>query len=132
MPKIKKSMRGPNQKSKVEKSKVETKFFCFHQNNSGGSWKKGMPMYLIVEAVDAEDANRRAENAGAYFNGCDDGRDCSCCGDRWYAKWRDDEGTDEPCVYDKPFREYAASSDAKTWQHLATRVVYMDGRVEEA
>ena len=66
----------------------KTKFYSFDQNNSGGSFqnseKEGISEYVIIEALNAEDANARAEGIGLYFNGCDDGIDCDCCGDRWY------------------------------------------------
>jgi hypothetical protein len=37
-----------------------------------------------IEAESAEHADEKAAEIGIYFNGCDDGRDCPCCGDRWY------------------------------------------------
>jgi hypothetical protein len=71
----------------MEKTKT-TKFYSFNQNNSGGSFsnsdKEGISEYVIIEALNAENANNKAEELGIYFNGCDDGRDCDCCGDRWY------------------------------------------------
>ena len=39
---------------------------------------------MIIEAVDQDAATDKAESLGIYFNGCDDGIDCDCCGDRWY------------------------------------------------
>ncbi|MEV5407168.1 hypothetical protein AB0L20_32150, partial [Streptomyces albidoflavus] len=38
-------------------------------------------------------ANSRALGLGIYFNGCVDGRDCRCCGDRWNAVHEDDGET---------------------------------------
>lgn len=60
-------------------------FFTYRQNNSGGSFirDESVDIYVIIEAVDYEDADRRAENVGIYFDGCADGSDCECCGDRW-------------------------------------------------
>lgn len=73
-------------------------FFTYNQNNSGGSFDGAH--YIIIEADSAQSANKFAENyTPIYFNGCDSGRDCSCCGDRWYAAWRDDEGTKKPEIY---------------------------------
>lgn len=62
------------------------KWFKFHQNNSGGSCieDENVAKYVYIEAVSAADANSRAENIGIYFGGTYDGRDCRCCGDRWY------------------------------------------------
>lgn len=63
------------------------KFFDFSQNNSGGSFvfdeQRGITHFVIVEAMDADHANSVAENIGLYFNGCESGNDCDCCGDRW-------------------------------------------------
>lgn len=44
----------------------------------------------------------RAIYIGIYFNGCDTGADCTCCGDRWYAQGDDADGTDTPLIYDEP------------------------------
>ena len=77
------------------------KFYTFSQNNSGGFFT-GPAEYVIIEAQDAQDANRRAEEAGLYFNGCESGSDCPCCGDRWSEQWSDDYGDAEPMIYGKP------------------------------
>lgn len=83
---------------------IETKFYTFHQNNSGGVFE-GPARNVIVEATSPEEANRIAQNHDVYFDGCDKGWDCSCCGDRWYPQWSCDEGTDVPCHYDEPLTE---------------------------
>lgn len=84
---------------------VQTKFFEFHQNNSGGSFdiddERGIGVNVWIEALNAADANDRAERLGIYFNGCSDGRDCDCCGDRWSAQWSDDRGSDKPDLDEK-------------------------------
>ena len=59
---------------------VETKWYRFRQNNSGGSFRKPA-VTVYVEAIDAAQANARAEDLDIYFGGAGD---CSCCGDRWY------------------------------------------------
>lgn len=78
------------------------KFFHYSQNNSGGGFdtdaKTGLGVHMVIEARNADDANTRAEGLGMYFNGCDDGRDCECCGDRWYPKGSGD-GDDKPMIY---------------------------------
>lgn len=75
-----------------------TKWFEFRQNNSGGSFDhdpvRGIGLSVYVEADDAKHANYRAERIGLYFNGCDSGSDCECCGDRWSECWPDEEGSD--------------------------------------
>jgi hypothetical protein len=78
---------------------VHTKFFRFRQNNSGGFFKKddaaGIGVSVYIEALNADDANHRAERAGIYFEGCATGEDCRCCGDRWMKAY-DDEGEEKP------------------------------------
>jgi len=65
---------------------MKTKFYEFSQNNSGGSFDvdKDVCHRLFIEATNAEQANGIAQNLGVYFDGCDSGMDCDCCGDRWY------------------------------------------------
>lgn len=100
-------------------------FFTYDQNNSGGIFKedknRGIGETVVIEADSAEHANDRAENIGLYFNGCDEGLDCSCCGDRWYRAWKD-EGTEEPEKYGKPV--------TGGWG-ISSFIHYADGRIEE-
>ena len=77
------------------------KFFHFHQNNSFGLFK-GPANHVVVEAENASDANDRAQTVGVYFDGCDDGLDCLCCGNRWSRQWSDATGDDVPMVYGSP------------------------------
>lgn len=83
-------------------------FYEYHQNNSGGSFDfdadRGISQYVIVEAKDAESADSRAMGIGLYFDGCDVGMDCDCCGDRWSRAWG--EGSEYPEVYGTPVPEY--------------------------
>ena len=61
-------------------------FYTFRQNNSGGKFEvnDSVKHYVIIEADSAEEANDIAsKNTDIYFNGCDNGIDCPCCGDRW-------------------------------------------------
>lgn len=66
-------------------------FYEFRQNNSGGFWREP-GMSVIIEANSSEEANVIAETKGLYFNGCEEGLDCDCCGDRWYRAWSDKDG----------------------------------------
>ena len=63
-------------------------FYCFIQNNSGGHFDydkvQGISHYVVIEGDSVEDIENKAENIGIYFDGCDKGFDCLCCGDRWY------------------------------------------------
>jgi hypothetical protein len=99
-------------------------FYTFNQNNSGGSFdhdpNAGIGYCVCVEAANETDANQRAEQIGLYFNGCDSGMDCDCCGDRWYEQWRE-EGDETPTLYGKPL--------TGGWG-LPSYIHYLDGRVE--
>lgn len=71
----------------MPKREVTTHYYEFRQNNSGGRWDNdpgnGIGFMVWIEAMSPSHANERAESIGIYFDGCDRGRDCSCCGDRW-------------------------------------------------
>lgn len=77
---------------------IPLRFFHFSQNNSGGSFvvdtEAGIAQEVVIQATSPQEANAKAEAIGLYFNGCDAGIDCNCCGDRWYPKWDDDKGTE--------------------------------------
>jgi hypothetical protein len=76
------------------------KFFEFNQNNSGGSFDCDDKLChrLLIEADNVDEAVDIAEGFGVYFNGCDRGMDCECCGDRWYRPW-DDDAKEFPLAY---------------------------------
>jgi hypothetical protein len=71
------------------------KWYTYRQNNSGGHFYGYR--YVIVQAESAEKADLIAQCHDVYFDGCEKGIDCSCCGDRWYHQW--EEGTDKPSIY---------------------------------
>ena len=96
-----------------KKSKVTTKFFTFNQNNSGGVFD-GPAMYVIVEAINAKHADQVAEQYGVYFNGCESGTDCHCCGDRWSRTW-DEKGDDVPTIYGKAVEASKVDSLRASW-----------------
>jgi hypothetical protein len=112
---------------------VSTKFYHFSQNNSGGSFhfdeQRGITHNVIVEANDYRHANQLAEDIGIYFDGCDSGQDCSCCGDRWYSQWGETDGKDVPSIYGEPV-ESQVSSIAWMPPGKETVVHYLDGRKE--
>lgn len=111
-------------------------FFTYNQNNSGGRFhydnKQGISHYVIIEAPDADTANNIARKIGLYFDGCDNGRDCDCCGDRWCEAWG--KGDDVPSVYGEPVekfiqRNYHRWSDFdKAKGHIVLH--YADGSVK--
>ena len=84
-------------------------FYMYNQNNSGGDFITNDKVchFVIVEAEYAENADIFAEDIGIYFDGCDDGRDCPCCGDRWSPAW---ESLDEPRIYSFNPEDYDVSN----------------------
>lgn len=98
------------------------KFYLYDQNNSGGSFVRDdtVTIEVLVEAPSAERADAIAETIGIYFDGCDNGRDCDCCGDRWSRAGehrvveRDKIEQEDPIVY-------SASSwvdQGQAWRHI--------------
>jgi hypothetical protein len=77
-------------------------FYHFGQNNSGGSFdfdkEAGVTHHVVVEGDTIEDVVKRARDIGIYFDGCDAGIDCNCCGDRWHEPYREELDAD-PLVY---------------------------------
>ena len=60
----------------------ENKFYEFNQNNSGGSFTVNDKLChrVVIEAKDTIEANEIAQNLGIYFNGVEEGFDCSWVG----------------------------------------------------
>lgn len=75
------------------------RYFHFSQNNSGGSFdiNEELAHHVIIQAHSASEANRLAKDVGIYFDGCESGADCDCCGDRWSEVW--DKGDETPLIY---------------------------------
>lgn len=97
-------------------------FYSYYQNNSGGrlieNADKGIGHLVIVEAYSADDADRRAEQIGLYF----DGRgDCNCCGDRWSNAW---DYQKVPSYNDTPVEELDPF-------YFPVYVHYLDGSIVE-
>jgi hypothetical protein len=111
-----------------KKQNPTNKYYFFSQNNSGGRFiverKSGIAEYVIIEAQNVENANRRAQDIGLYFDGCRAGRDCHCCGDRWSSLW-EEKGNDEPMIYDTPVNEYKP-----TFSRSSAAIHYMDGTIK--
>ena len=107
-------------------------FFTFGQNNSGGGFDynetSGISHFVIVEADSAKEAIASAEEIGLYFDG--EG-DSPCWGDRWSDYMDDEDGTEEPTIYDKPVSEYFNTSYAMKWINgYEAFVHYQDGNIE--
>lgn len=119
---------------------MENKFYIFDQNNSGGSFKTDDKLCctLFIEANSSKKANYIARQMGVYFDGCDAGLDCSCCGDRW-SKRDDGDSKTYPLVYserdritfDGPEQHAQYLSDGFSWTKPDARIFYADGRVVE-
>lgn len=71
---------------------MKTQFYEISQNNSGGSFVTDDKLChrLFIEAESSDEATSIAEDLGCYWDGCDTGSDCPCCGDRWYRPWSSD------------------------------------------
>lgn len=116
-------------------------FYCFVQNNSGGSFdadtERGISHYVIIEAHSATVANKLAEAIGLYFDGCRNGRDCSCCGDRW-SEVCEQDATVHPEVYGRRVGEPPDPEDHRFPSLFAhsnpdtkdTFVHYLDGSIK--
>lgn len=76
--------------------------YAFYQNNSGGEYSKNPALAptLIIEAATESEAENKAFALGVYYNGVRDGRDCSCCGDRWTSPYElSVEDLEDTCQY---------------------------------
>lgn len=109
------------------------KWFEFTQNNSYGRFLVDDKVChrLLIEAESFNDAVKKAEELGCYWDGVDEGIDCPCCGDRWN-KW-----DDEPINLDTlqklySIEEYAQYlADTYGWTTPDIRIYYNNGSVKE-
>jgi hypothetical protein len=81
-----KAVKAKYKAPKIKVKETTGKFYEFNQNNSGGEFVVDGKIChrLFIEANTPEEATAKAVSMGVYFNGVADGRDCDCCGDRWY------------------------------------------------
>ena len=97
----------------------KARWFHFSQNNSGGKFeydpKRGITHHMVIEAPNYQEANMRAQNIGLYFDGCDSGMDCECCGDRWYRLHETTKGDEKPSVYGKPVTARGSKKEIVKW-----------------
>lgn len=88
---------------------LNTKFYHFRQNNTGGFFEKsekdGISESVIIEALNANHANDRAEEIGLFFDCC---KDEDYEDDRWI-RTQEIEGYDEPCINGKPLENIKKS-----------------------
>jgi hypothetical protein len=109
-------------------------FYQFNQNNTGGSFDVNDKVChrLLIEAKSEKQSIKIAKKLGVYFNGCDKGIDCECCGDRWYYP-------DEirfPKIYGEltfnnpeEYMQYLADNFA--WTSPDSRIYYLDKNIVE-
>ena len=115
-------------------------FFEFDQNNSGGSFDVDDKIChrLFIEAESSEEATEIAESLGCYWDGCAQGIDCNCCGDRWSS---DPDEVELPYTWEpfqgdaievKTIEEYAQyEADTWGWTSPDGRIFYKNGKVIE-
>lgn len=109
---------------------MSLQWYNFRQNNSGGSFDSPA-INVLVQAPSGGLANALAETVGVYFDGCESGRDCPCCGDRWSSLWDDDTGTEHPTIYGESIPEHLIESRA--WETPGipeVMLVYADGKTQ--
>lgn len=109
---------------------METKYYQFSQNNTGGvfEYDKNLSNYVMIEAESSDKANSLALSIGIYFDGCNEGIDCSCCGDRWY-KASEDDGYSEPLVYGRKMNNKDIWFPEKNGRYAV--IHKLDGTIEE-
>lgn len=69
-------------------------WYKYRQNNSGGWFQidNDVSIHVLIQAASTGEADIKAQDIGIYFNGCESGNDCDCCGNRWNgADWPVDE-----------------------------------------
>lgn len=106
--------------------KVDTKFYTFSQNNSGGYFelneKDGIAECVIIEATSKEEASSKAKIIFQEYSDF-----CECCGERWSLNWT--EGHDEPMIYSESARE-AIMKPTNSWFKKNAAIHYYDNRME--
>ena len=111
-------------------------WFLITQNNSGGSFRTTDKLChrLYIEADNTDDAKAIAEDLGCYWNGCEAGIDCECCGDRWHEPWDEIEFPVKygDYVFDT-IEDYAQHlySTFMRWTQPDGRIFYSNGEVKE-
>ena len=99
-------------------------FYEYNQNNSGGGFdvNDNVTYSVIIEADSADEADRKAEEIGIYFDD-DYDIDCECCGTRWSRAWGDGEET--PSIFGNPVEDHEEywSKDGQPYAY----VYYKDG-----
>lgn len=110
------------------KREIETKFYTFSQNNSGGYFvtdeKYGIGEYVIIEAISAVAAWNKLKDIGDNVSGFDSY--CSCCGERWSSYIDEDDAKEVPSIWDTPVEEHVSS-----WMREKAFVHYFDNIIKK-
>lgn len=99
------------------------RWWSVSQNNSGGHFYNddNVAEYVLVQAYSTSEAEAKLRELTE-----DSSHDwCECCGERWYISLWDDEGTEEPTIYERPLEEQTSG-----WFEAEARLHYHDGSVE--
>jgi hypothetical protein len=109
---------------------LDTDWYEYRQNNSGGhfAYSDWVSNFVLIEASSVAKANSKAESIGIYFNGCAEGIDCDCCGDRWDEEY---EAMTEFTTYQFGKGAYGATThvDVRGYaQALADNDYWADGK----
>lgn len=88
---------------------LKLKWWCFHQNNSGGSFHvdSNLAEIVLIQATSANECEAKAQEL--FFDS--NLNSCECCGDRWYWSIHDGEGTTVPTIYEKTLEEWDGSRE---------------------
>lgn len=99
-------------------------FYHFSQNNTGGSFvlTDNLTHFVVIEADNAAEANGKLVSLGGYFDGCESGVDCSCCGDRWYPVDEND-AEDQPNIYGEHFTKFDEGKFSHRWMEPGKEIV---------
>ena len=120
------------EEKKTISRKGETRFYHFRQNNSGGYFDENnnVCINVFIEAHSDSEANLLADNFGIYFDGCEQGIDCSCCGDRWYPVDKSD-GEKELVIFDNNSEKKVDIKKVFASMYSDKCIIhYLDGRKE--
>jgi hypothetical protein len=99
-----------------------TRFYVFRQNPSFQVYDEGVGHIVLVEASTCEEANLRAQEVGVYFNGVALGRDCDCCGPRWWPVTEEHSVSVHTPRSQDALEQYLSEYGSRT----VVRVVYLD------
>lgn len=91
-------------------------FYEFKQNNSGGHFVVNDKLCnrVVIEADNEYEAINKAEWLGCYWYGVREGRDCSCCGDRWNKDYLDAINLEK--INERGFSVSEYSNSLSKWQ----------------